>query len=260
MSSRQPLWKTGAALLAVFLMTACAPIAARQSGTGTKESQAQSAAAGGRTVIVDQAGPAPIILKDTSPGHLALSLYVDMGGYVGADRDITEMAISFSSNGHLVQFVADERMACNGVSLPRGGGTFDTKLPTPTLAGKPVTCTYTSGQSSATLTFTAPPALAILSPEEQATLSRSAKTLVRFRVGGQSTMFYVIALGPNKKAWSYPVGNAPTEVVLDTSAFSPGPGFIALSQSFTLRDLHGTGFESLEGRGDAVQQIAVTWD
>jgi len=66
-------------------------------------------------------------------------------------------------------------------------------------------------------------------------------------------MFYVIALGPNTK------GTRPTQTFLDTSAFSPGPGFIALSQSFDLPDLRGTGFQSLEAHGQATQQISVTW-
>ncbi|HLB77849.1 MAG TPA: hypothetical protein VJO72_12510, partial [Candidatus Dormibacteraeota bacterium] len=44
-----------------------------------------------------------------------------------------------------------------------------------------------------------------------------------------------------------------------TPAFSPGPGFIAVRQSFTLPDLREPGFVSVDSHGDAVQQIAVTW-
>jgi hypothetical protein len=169
------------------------------------------------------------------------------------------MAISFSSQGRRVQLVADERVTCNGVDLPRGGGTFDVKVSTDTFAGKLVTCIYSSGRSSATIAFSAPVAPAILSPQDNSVLARSARTAVSFRIGGHSTMFYVTALGPNTKAWSYPVGTRPTQAILDTSAFSPGPGFIALSQSFDLPDLHGTGFQSLEAHGQVILENSVTW-
>jgi hypothetical protein len=72
-------------------------------------------------------------------------------------------------------------------------------------------------------------------------------------------MFYVIALGPNTKAWSDPVGTRPTQALLNTSAFSVGPGFIALNQFFDLPDLRGNGFQSLDAHGQATQQISLTW-
>ncbi len=184
---------------------------------------------------------------------------LSVGGYDASTRDITEMAITFSSQGRPIQFVAGETVTCNGVALQREGGIFDVKLSTDTFAGKLVTCTYRSGRSSATIAFVAPVAPAILSPDPNVEVARSDRTLVTFRIGGQSTMFYVIALGPNTKAWSYPRGTRPTQTFLDTSAFSPGPGFIALSQSFDLPDLRGTGFQLLEAHGQATQQISVTW-
>ena len=208
---------------------------------------------------IDYAGPPALILKDTSPSHLALSLNLSVGGYDASTRNLTELAISFSSQGRWVQFVADERVTCNGIALPRGGGTFDLKVSTDTFAGKLVTCTYMSGRSSATITFTAPAAPAILSPRDNVALARSVRTAVTFRIGGHSTMFYVIALGRNSKAWSYPAGSSPTGALLDTSAFAPGPGFVALNQSFDLPDLRGTGFQSVDAHGQATQQNSVTW-
>lgn len=209
--------------------------------------------------MIDVAGPPALILKDTSPGHLAVSLHLSVGGYDASTRNLTELAIMFSSQGRWVQFVADESVTCNGIALPRGGGTFDVKVPSDTFAGRLVTCTYMSGRSSATIAFTAPVAPAILSPQENVEIARSPRTAVTFRIGGRSTMFYVIALGPNTKAWSEPAGTRPTQALLDTSAFSPGPGFVALNQFFDLPDLHGTGFQALEAHGQATQQISVTW-
>jgi hypothetical protein len=209
--------------------------------------------------MIDLAGPPDLILKDTAPSHLAASLYLSVGGYDDATRKITEMAVSFSSQGRRVGFVADETLTCNGLAMQRGGGTFDLKVPTDTFAGKLVTCTYRSGRSLGTIAFTAPIAPAILSPQENSDLARSAGTRVTFRVGGHSTMFYVIALGPTSKAWSDPTGTRPPQVMLDTHAFSPGPGFVALNQFFDLPDLRGTGFQLLQAQGHATQQISVTW-
>jgi hypothetical protein len=95
-------------------------------------------------------------MKDFSPASLAVSLHLTMGDYMVGSRDITEMGISFASGARSVQFVRDERLACNGIPLFRGGVVFAAKLPTKTLAGKPVTCTLTSGQSSVAFGFTAP--------------------------------------------------------------------------------------------------------
>ena len=114
--------------------------------------------------MIDVAGPPDLILKDTAPGHLAASLYLSVGGYDASTRNITEMAVSFSSQGRRIRFVADETLTCNGVALPRGGGTFDAKVPTDTFAGKLVTCNYRSGPSLGTIAFTAPVAPAIVSP------------------------------------------------------------------------------------------------
>lgn len=198
------------------------------------------------------------MLSDTSAGHLGVVLYLSVGGYDASTRDLTEMAISFSSRGRSVQFVADETMTCNGIALQRGGGTFDVKVATGAFASKLVTCRCTSGPSSATMAFTLPIAPAILSPKDNMSLARSTRTAVVFRVGAHSSMFWVIALGPSTKAWSYPATGA-TQVLLDTSAFSAGPGYIALHQFFDLPDLHGSGFQSLEAHGQAIQQNSVAW-
>jgi hypothetical protein len=233
--------------------------AASPQATASPSPRPSPANSTGSFSIIDVAGPPALILNDTSPGQLAVSLNLSVGGYDASTRNLTELAIMFSSRGRWVQFVADESMTCNGIALPRGGGTFDVKVSTDTFAGKLVTCTYVSGRSSATITFRAPVAPAILSPKANVELARSTRTAVTFRIGGHSTMFYVIALGPSSKAWSYPVGSSPTRALLDTSAFAPGPGFVALNQFFDLPDLRGTGFQSLDAHGQATQQNSVTW-
>lgn len=268
MHARWWVLKAAACMLSITFIAGCAAVGTASTRLTPNSSNPRSSPApsprtspansGEMFSTIDTAGPPPLVVQDTSPGHLALSLYLSVGGYDASTRDVTEVAISFSSLGRSVQFVADETVTCNGIALSRGGGTFDVKVPTDALAGKPVMCRYTSGQSSATMAFTMPVAPAILSPKDNMSLARSTRTAVAFRVGAHSTMFWVIALGPSKKAWSYPAAGA-TQVLLDTSAFSPGPGFIALNQFFDLPDLHGSGFQSVEVHGQAIQQNSVTW-
>jgi hypothetical protein len=173
----------------------------------------------------------------------------------------------FLHQGHWVQFVRGERLSCNGTTLPGPGTAFDLKVPAETIGAKPIACTYTSGARSATLVFTAPPTPTILSPADGSRIGRSHATPVRFQVGGQNTMFYITALGPGTKSWVFPfgdpptraAGNPPTQATLDTSALSAGPGSITLVQSFTLADLRGPGFQHVDGNGDGVQTLSITW-
>jgi hypothetical protein len=189
---------------------------------------------------------------------LALSLSLQLGRYDAATRDTAEMDITFSHQGHAVKLVAGEHISCDGVALPSYGTNFDVKWPAEVVSGHVVTCTYTSGNASATFTFTAPLAPAILSPQEGALVSRSRYTLVSYRIS-QAWAFYAIALGPSIKAWTPWAAGQPNPVTLDTSGFPPGGGSLALNQFFTLADLRGPAFGSVEGRGGAQYAIQVSW-
>jgi len=221
----------------------------------------------GSTTIIDQAGPPPVILQDTSPDQLAAQVHLTIGGYDPATQNLAELSIVFLHQGHSAQFVRGERLSCNGITLQGAGTTFDLQVPAETIGGKQIACTYTSGARSATLVFTAPPTPTILWPVDGSRIDRSHATLVRFQVGGQNTMVYITALGPGTKSWVFPfgvpptlrTGSPPTQATLDTSALSAGSGSITLSQSFALADIPGAGFQRVDGNGDGVQVIAVTW-
>ena len=218
-------------------------------------------------MIIDQAGPPPVVLDDTSPGQLAAQVHLAMGGYDPASRNLAELSIVFLHEGRWVKFVRGERLSCNGISLPGPGTAFDLKLPADTIGGKQVVCRYTSGAKSATLLFTAPPVPAILSPADGSLVARGRATLVRFKVGGQNTMFYITALGRGTKNWIFPwgdpptgtTGNPPAEATLDTHGLAAGSGSIGLVQSFNLADLRGPDFQRVEGNGEGVEMISVTW-
>jgi hypothetical protein len=154
--------------------------------------------------------------------------------------------------------VAGERVSCNGLAIPGTGYNFHIDLPATVVSGKVVTCTYTSGKTAATFTFTAPLAPAILSPQEGARVPRSKHTLVSYRVS-QQWAFYIIALGPSSKVWTPSSAAQPNPVTLDTSAVSLGPGSVALNQFFTLSDLRGPAFRAVEGQGEAVCANQVRW-
>jgi hypothetical protein len=220
----------------------------------------------GSITIIDSAGPAPVVLEDSSPDQLAAQVHLTIGGYDPAAHSLAELSIVFLHQGRWVKFVRGERLTCNGITLSGPGTAFDLKVPAETIGGKQVACTYTSGAKSATLVFTAPPAPTIVSPADGSRISRSHATLVRFLVGGQNTMFYITALGPQTKTWAFPAGdpptrggNPPTQATLDTSALSAGSGSITLVQSFTLADARGDGFQRVDGNGDAVLVVSVTW-
>ena len=131
-------------------------------------------------------------------------------------------------------------------------------MPAALFSGKLVTCTYTSGTRAATFTFTAPLAPAIIAPRDDAQVARSPQTPVTYRLS-PDWAFYVIALGPSRKAWTPTALSQPNPVLLNTSALSPGPGSVALNQFFTLSDLRGSEFQAVEGRGEATYAIQVTW-
>ena len=255
----------GALALSAVLIAACAPARPGSTLTTPGASPGSKSSGAGRFTTIDQVGPAPVVLANTAPDQLAAQVHLTMGGYDPATPGIAELSIVFLHGGHWVSFVRGERVTCNG--LPLLGPGFDMKVPAETIGGKPMVCTYTSGASSASLTFTAPPAPAILSPTDRATIVRSHATLVRFRAGGQNTMFYITALASGTKSWVYPWGDPPTrgtanppaQATIDTSLLAAGSGSITLVQSFTLVDLRGAGFQRVDGNGDAVNVVSVTW-
>src|SRR5438034_705325 len=112
----------------------------------------------------------------------------------------------------------------------------------PTTIGRPPVSTTTTcrprvwpgagtSRSPGSSPFTTPPRPLILSPADGSELRRGQATLVRFKVGGQSTMFYITALGQGTKSSVYPFGdppilgtrNPPTNATLDTNALAAGP-------------------------------------
>jgi hypothetical protein len=195
---------------------------------------------------------------------MALSVSLNMGGYDAATRDMLELDVAFTIQSNPVQFSHGESVTCNGVALPGYGTNFDLKVPSEVFSGKLVTCTYAAGKTSATFSFTCPLAPAIFAPQEHAKVPHSKQTAISYRIS-QDQPFYLIAIGPGPttgtitKAWTPTGTSQPNPAILNTSAFQPGVGDIALTQFITLSDLRSPDFRLVQSVGNAEYEIEVTW-
>lgn len=249
-------------LLFCFLLVGCASqgTAISQGASATQPAHGSQAAG---TVLsqADRADP-PLILRDPSPGQLEAFVNVTMGGYDRTTREQTTIGLGFASNGRLVQFAGQERLTCNGTSLPLNNriAVFQVaEALTSSLAGKTFSCTYRAGTTSATLTFTIPHAPVIRSPQDLAHVPRNVNTLISYHVqGGQ--LLGIVALGAGAKAIAHLATPGIMQATVDTSAFPPGNGSISLTQTLDPQATQtGVPFKSLGATGTAMTTVAVTW-
>lgn len=209
--------------------------------------------------LASQAGPSPIVLTDTSPAQLAVFASVDMGGYDATSRHKARIEVYFRHGDRPVKFVAGEQLTCNGIVPERFMG-FEISVPSESIAGKRMTCAYTSGGQSTPFSFKVPPELVILSPREGDAVARSQSTTVTYS-GVTSSETWVVALSTNMKAVAKPGDITKTSAKLDTSAFQVGTGSIALTDpsSFPLTDVQGAQFQSLTVKVRRATSVAVAW-
>ena len=199
-----------------------------------------------------------ITLKNTSPGQLDVRVMVRVGGYDTTTRDTTALDVRFVVGERVVKMVGDESVVCNATTLQRYAGSFELQATTTSLAGKTMTCMYTSGSSSATIVFTIPAAPVILSPQDGRSVTRSASTMVSYRVAA-GVLPSVVATGQKDKAIASPGATSVSQAALDTTSFTVGPGQIALTQELTTLDGQNNGFKSLVVQISAMTMVAVTW-
>jgi hypothetical protein len=205
------------------------------------------------------AGPSPVVLKDTSAAQLSVIVALNVGGYDNTTRDSTRFDVMFESDGHPVRFVAGEGVACAGVALKAFIGSFEGSFATASIADTVMTCRYTSGQQSASLTFHVPKRLVILSPREHEQLQRGRSTIVSYTGSGDPTI-WVVALSKMYKASAQPGANL-TGATIDTSSFTAGDGSIAITDpnNFPLPDLQASQFKSASGSARRMTMVSVVW-
>ena len=212
-----------------------------------------------RPDLSSQAGPSPVVLKDTSAGQLAVFVIVDQGGYNTASRDMTRIDILFQHGGRPVNFVAGEQVVCAGGTLTRFTGSFEGTFPSASIANRAMTCVYMSGPQSASLSFHVPARLVILSPREHQQVPDGPHTIVTYSGEVDSTLL-VGAISPSWKAFAQPEAITATGATVDTTKLQSGEGTISLRQDYVqLKELKGPSFQSVRGRGGAITMIAVVW-
>lgn len=202
--------------------------------------------------------PKPVILQNTAPNQLDVYVILTLGGYDRQTRGATTMTISFTSGGRPVKFVGDERVTCDGKPLTRYVGAYEVSMPTASVAGKTLTCVYTSGASSASVALAVPQAPEIMTPHDGAATPRAAKTLVTYRTP-PGALQGVVATGTRSKALPSPGAMTATQATIDTSALNAGAGAISLTEDLEPQALAPTTFKSLHVRGSAMTMIDVTW-
>lgn len=226
-------------------------------GTGDQAVSGTSSSQSSRAVT-------PVPLSNPSPGQLEVSVNIMIGGYDPPARETTSITLAFASHGHSIQFVGNEQLICNAtaIQLHNRIASFQVmEAPTKTLEGRTYSCVYSVSGSSTMLSFTVPQAPAILTPENQAQVRRSAQTLITYEVQ-EGKLQGIVALGPGPSAKAIARLNTPhsMQATIDSSAFPPGAGSIVLTQLLTPQlDQTGAAFESLSGRGTAMDMIAVIW-
>jgi hypothetical protein len=215
---------------------------------------------GHEALLASQVAPSPVVLADTSAAQLAVTVFLNVGGYDSATREKTTLDVLLQHDGRPVQFIKSERVDCIGVRLTAFTGSFEATFSNASIAGKSVTCTYTSGRQSTQFTFRAPHPLVLVSPREHDRVSHGPNTVIRYE-GGADNSLWVVAISPTAKAVSIPDAITPTSATLDTSALLTGAGSIALTDSNNapLVDLHGSQFQSIAGSSRRMTMVSVVW-
>jgi hypothetical protein len=201
-----------------------------------------------------------VVLADTSAAQLAVTVSLTMGGYDSSTREKATIDVFLQHDGRPVQFIKSERVDCVGVRLTAFTGSFEATFSTASIAGKSVTCTYTSGRQSTQFTFRAPQPLVVVSPREHDRVSHGPNTVIRFEGGADNTL-WVVAISPNWKSFAKPDAITPTSATLDTSRLLTGDGSITLTDpnNVPLAALEGSRFQSIAGSSRRVTSIAVSW-
>ena len=242
-------------LTVLLVMALCLLLASCGTGDSAGTSSAQSS----RALL-------PISLRNPSPRQLEAAISVAIGGYDRTSRDMTSIRLAFGFHERTVQFAGNEHLMCNGTAIPLHDQIASFQIaeaPTRTLEGRTFTCTYSASGASATLTFTVPQAPAILSPQDQARVPRGTHTLITYEVQGGKGLG-IVALGPGVGPGGKAIAQLDTprnlQATVNTSAFPPGAGTIALTQQLAPQVTQtGMPFASLFTGGTAVAMIAVTW-
>lgn len=180
---------------------------------------------------------------------------------------MAEVGLGFQSGGQSVQFAGNERLTCDGTTLPPHNRAADFQViraPAAQLVGTTIRCDYQAGQWLAGMLLRIPQPPAITSPRHGARVPRASATIVSYHNDPTTgSLLGIVALAPGSaspKAIARMNTPAPSQATIDTNHFSPVPGSVVLTATLTPR-ITGIGapFKSLSASGGATDSVNVTW-
>ena len=215
----------------------------------------------GGSELGSQVGPSPIVLNDTSPAQLSITVNLNMGGPDVASRAKTLLDIGFQHGGRPVQFVAGESVTCNGSQLKAfGGGWFESEFATNRIAGQALGCTYGWHGHSTPFALDVPPALVVTAPADNERVNHNGRLVVRY-TGATNSDVWLVGLSPTSKAQSLPTEITATSAVIDTRSLGTGDGLLSLTDGNTiaLANVSGSAFTSVGGWVRRQTVVPVVW-
>lgn len=209
----------------------------------------------------------PTVLSDTRPGNLNLVVVV---GYMISDAaSQSALNVTFlfqTESGRAVKLVKGETVVCNGTALRNDDSSFDGQVPTPTDPAAPISCVYTSGTATASISFVLPPIPVILSPKAGDTVTRTKDFTVLYTPGGGRGIQATADNGTDQaKTTSGPPVTGLQQPdngrygPLDTTRLQAGAGRVTLDREYAPRTLSDTGFRAAQLNMRVDGAIAVTW-
>lgn len=209
----------------------------------------------------------PTVLSDTRPANLNLIVVVqDMIPDASLQPAVNVTFLFQTDSGRAVRLVKGETVACNGTALCNDDSSFDGNLPFPDDPSAPISCTYTSGAATASLSFTLPPTPVILSPKAGDTVTRAKNFTVLYTPGSGRG---IQATADNGMEQGKTTSGVPVTGLqqpdngrygpLDTTQLQPGTGRVTLDREYAPRTLSDTGFRAAQLNMRVDGAAAVTW-
>jgi hypothetical protein len=203
----------------------------------------------------------PTVLSDTRPANLNLVVVVqDMISDAASQPTLNVTFLFQTESGRAVRLVKGETVVCNGTALQNNDSSFDGQVPMPADPAAPISCTYTSGTATASISFALPPIPVILSPKAGDTVTRAKDLTVLYTPSGGRG---IQAIADNGTARGAVAGQQQPDNgrygPLDTTRLQAGAGRVMIDREYASRTLSDTGFRAAQLNMRVDGAIAVTW-
>lgn len=211
-------------------------------------------------------GPMPtIVLANTSPTNIDMGLLVKITQDFGTKTPVLSLLATFYyQQNNVIIFKRNEKFICDGIAFPMDSGSFVSITNIP-VEGTAMNCTYTSPQGQVSFSFAIPEQPKIISPINNAVVTRSAQTPM------------IVSIVPTCKDLgteidyknthgSYSGVGVPSpdgcvaQQTVNTLGASAGPGGLGVNETEKITDATiNPGFHSYEMTITTSMLISVTW-